>query len=79
MAAKMSAIDRKWQSEYDARTLADAAEIRNDKVRMKGAVTASKRMVTEETKRLSAMKQISKIKPSSTKQVTKVKPSSKKK
>jgi hypothetical protein len=69
MARELSQIaqEKKWQRQNDARTLAEATEIKKDKGRLSGAIKESKIMVTEEVKRLSAMKQVSRIKPSSKK------------
>lgn len=66
---KMSKEEMEWRAESDARTLAEAKAIRKDKVRMKRAVGAAKKMVTEESGRLSALRSISKttIKPRSRK------------
>ena len=66
MARELSqaAQEKQWQRQNDARTLADAAEIKKDKIRMAGAVKESKVMVKNDIKRLSAMKSVAQIKPS---------------
>lgn len=50
--------EKEMQAEFDARTLADAEEIRMDKTRMKAAVKAAKKLFEEEKERLSAFKSI---------------------
>ncbi len=58
--AKMSAEDRKWKAENDARTLADAEAIKIDRSRMTAARQAARRMAKEEQERATAMKKIAK-------------------
>jgi len=43
-ALSMDAQDKQWQKEYDARTLADAEEIKSNSARLKGAQSAAKQM-----------------------------------
>jgi len=54
--------DKKYQEEDDARTLARAHEITSDKKRYKGATAGAKRMVADETKRLSGLKKVARRK-----------------
>ena len=64
----MTAQDKKWQREEDARTLARAQEIMDNKPRLNGAVREAKVMAKQDEKRIAAMKKIAK------KKVTKKKP-----
>ena len=41
-ASSIDAQDKQWQKEYDARTLADAEEIRSNSARLKGGPKRSK-------------------------------------
>ena len=50
--------EKKWQREDDARTLANAAEIGNDKERLEAAQKAAKDMLEEEQSRAEAMKAV---------------------
>lgn len=43
----MTAEDKKWQAEYDARTLAEAEAIKQDETRLNAAKEAAKTMVDE--------------------------------
>jgi hypothetical protein len=47
---KKSAEEKKWAAESDARTLADAEEIRRSRPRAKRAVTAAKRLAVDAQK-----------------------------
>jgi len=55
-------MDKKYQEEDDARTLARAHEIKSDKSRMKGAKAGATRMVDEETTRLQGLKAVARKK-----------------
>ena len=44
---KMSAQDKKWQAEQDARTLADAEEILKNRSRRSAAATAAKKLAVD--------------------------------
>ncbi len=55
-------MDKKYQEEDDARTLARAHEIQSDKTRMKGAKAGAKRMVDEESARLQGLKKVARKK-----------------
>lgn len=50
--------DRKWQAESDARTLAEAEEIKTDKPRAVRAVKAAKKQAADAAKSLRNMKKI---------------------
>jgi hypothetical protein len=54
--------DKKWREEDDARTLAEAAAIRSDKARMKGAKSGAQRMVDEQNAKLKGLKSVAKSK-----------------
>lgn len=51
--------DAEWQAEQDARTLADAQEIKSDPKRAARALKAAKKMVTDAEKTLKANMTIS--------------------
>jgi hypothetical protein len=51
----MTKQEEKWQAESDARTLAQAEEIRHDKNRLKAATTAAKRLLKEEVKEVKGL------------------------
>ncbi len=50
MAKAISADERKWQAENDARVLADAAEISQNKSRARRAIAAAKKMARDAQK-----------------------------
>ena len=56
----ISAQDKKWRAEDDARTLAEAERIKVDKSRMDAASTAAKRMADEEAERTQALRKVAK-------------------
>ncbi len=58
----MSKDERKWQAEGDARTLADAEEIKVDLSRLKRAQKAAKGMVDEAQTKAAAISFVSKSK-----------------
>lgn len=60
---KMTAQDREWQRESDARTLAEAEQIKSDKGRLRGATTEAKKMVKRDEERAKAMKKVAKKAP----------------
>ena len=62
----MSAQDKKWEAESDARTLAEAKVIAADKARLKAAAVAAKRMADDKMKEARAMKQVAKKAPTKT-------------
>jgi len=47
MVIAMTAQDRKWEAESDARTLMDSQVISGDKRRLSAAIKAAKRMAKE--------------------------------
>jgi len=53
--------DKNWKEESDARTLADAAAIRKDKLRSIGAKAGAQRMIEAEQDRLSGLKSVAKV------------------
>ena len=54
----MSAEEKKWRMESDARTLAEAQEIIADKERHADAVKAAQQMVADDMKKFNALKKI---------------------
>lgn len=54
----VTAEDRKWRAESDARTLADAQRIKEDLPRLESAQEAAKRMADEEAEKAKAMRKI---------------------
>lgn len=60
MAPRLTAQDKQWQREDDARTLARAAEIKSSPVRLKGAVKEAKVIAKRSEDELKAMKQVAK-------------------
>ena len=61
----MSAEEKKWRMESDARTLAEAQEILADKERHADAVKAAQQMVADDMKKFNALKKIAGTKVSS--------------
>lgn len=61
----MSAEEKKWRREHDARVLAEAQEILADKERHADAVKAAQQMVVDNKKKFSAMKKVAGTKVSS--------------
>ena len=59
----ITAKERKWMEEDDARTLADAEVIRGDSARYKRAIKAAKRLSDEETKRADWLRKVAGLKP----------------
>ena len=59
----MSAQDKKWAAESDARTLAEAEAIRKDSPRLKAAAKEAKKMVGEEMIKAKALRKVSGLKP----------------
>ena len=59
----MSAEDLKWRARSDARTLAEAEEIKADKQRYGRAVASANELYAEEVKRVNGMKKIANQKP----------------
>ncbi len=55
---RMSAKEKRWQAEDDARTLAEASAIRKDKSRMGMASKAAKSMVKEKADELSGLRSV---------------------
>ncbi len=58
MAKELSAEEKKWRAESDARTLAEAEAIKADPKRLKVAQGAAKEMAEEEERRAKAMKAV---------------------
>jgi len=54
----MTAEDKKWRADSDARTLAESKIIEQDQTRMKMAKIAAKKMVKERTDEANAMKKV---------------------
>jgi hypothetical protein len=55
---KMSADEKRWQAESDARTMAEYEQIMSDASRRRAAVSAAKGMATDLNKRASAMTKV---------------------
>lgn len=58
MPNTISADEKRWQAEDDARAMAQAEEVKADKARLDAAQQAAKRMADEETKRAQAMRKV---------------------
>lgn len=58
-AVKMTAQDRLWRSQDDARVLAQAEEIKKDKRRLTSAKVEAKKMVKDQEVQLASLKRIS--------------------
>ena len=56
---KETAQERRWQAEDDARALITAQELKEDKVRMKRAKDAARKIADEKTKEAKAAKKVS--------------------
>ena len=56
--ALMTAQDKRWQAEDDARILADSERIKNDAERLTNAKAAAQRMADEEVERAKAMRKV---------------------
>ena len=54
----MTEEDKRWQAESDARTIAEAAGIREDQHRYAAAQAAAKRMAEEEEAKNKALKEL---------------------
>lgn len=54
----MNGVDKKWQAECDARTLADAKVIEADASRKGAAIEAARKMAEEKTKEAAAMRNV---------------------
>ncbi len=65
MSVPISADEKRWRAESDARTLAEAERIKNDRPRLDSAQAAAKRMAEEEAEAAKAMRKVagSKLKP----------------
>ena len=61
--SKMSAEERKWQAESDARTMANYEEIMQDANRRKAAIAEAKKQAAELNKRANAMNTVASSKP----------------
>lgn len=80
MAMAESADDRRWRAESDARTMAEAEQIKHDPPRLDAARTAAKRMADEEAERVKGLRKVAGSKGKGTdKQTTGSSDSSKKK
>lgn len=61
-APRLTAQDRKWQAESDARSLIAANSITSDKVRLKAAKVQVRLMANEKAKELKSINKIAKRK-----------------
>jgi len=57
-AEAMTAEDKKWRAESDARTLADAEAVKDDKERLEAAQEAAKAMVDEKNAEAAGMAKV---------------------
>lgn len=64
MATKLSADEKRWQAESDARTMAQYEEIMADAARRKAAITEAKKQAADMNKRAAAMNKVANSKPS---------------
>ena len=72
MATKlMSADEKRWQAESDARTMAQYEEIMQDSARRKAAVAEAKKQASDLNKRAAAMNKVASGKSSSSKSTKK--------
>lgn len=62
MARKMTAEEKRWQAEDDARTLARYQELLSDKTRLNAAKKEAKNQAEQLTKQLSLLNKASKAK-----------------
>ena len=60
MRPKLSIQERQWRAEDDARTLARATEIKEDKTRLRAATSAAKKLAKDAQKEASEYKSITK-------------------
>ena len=58
----MTASDKKWEAESDARTLMEAGVIKGDRRRLGAASNAAKRMKKEKQDEAKAMAKVAKLK-----------------
>ena len=61
MVSKLTAEDKRWRAESDARTLMEAETIKGDATRKRAAIGAAKQMVKEKVKEVKAVQKL--IKP----------------
>lgn len=55
-------VDKKWQAECDARTMAEYQAIISDKTRMRAAMKEAQKQAEDLSKRAAAMSKVSKTK-----------------
>ncbi|HBR34522.1 MAG TPA: hypothetical protein DD734_07805 [Firmicutes bacterium] len=58
--ASISADEKRWRAESDARALAEANVITGDSARLKAAQAAAKRMAEEQVKQAKSMQKVAK-------------------
>lgn len=63
MASALSADEKRWRAESDARTLAESNVISTDSARLKAAQAAAKRMAAEQIKQANAIQKVAKTEP----------------
>lgn len=68
--ASISADEKRWRAESDARALAEANIIQSDSARLKAAQAAAKRMAAEQMKHASAIQKVAKNETNGTKKST---------
>ena len=61
MATRKCNMDKEWQAESDAHTMAQYQEILNDPSRMKAAISKAKEQEENLSKRLNAMKAVTRL------------------
>ena len=60
---RMTAQEKKWRAEEDARTLAEAESVRRDPTRMRAATMVAKTMADEQNKRAASLRKVAGMKP----------------
>jgi len=58
MTPKLTAEDKRWRAQVDARTLISAETIKGDSARNRAAIGAAKQIVKEKEKEVKAVKKI---------------------
>jgi len=61
MTPRMTAEDKKWRADSDARTLMEAEAIKSDATRKRAAINAAKQIIKEKVKEVKAVQKL--IKP----------------
>ena len=59
--SEMTAEDKKWQAQMDARTLAEAETVKSDEGRLEAATTVAKEMAEEQIQEALSMKRVANL------------------